>query len=185
MDIDVIEIAAQKMGKTIEVFRRDLQGLRAGRANPQLLDRIMVDYYGTPTPINQLGNISAPEPRLLVISLWDSKMISEVEKAINKSDLHINPTNDGKVIRLMIPELTEERRRDLVKQVSKKGEEARIAIRSVRRDANDQLRRMKKDGELTEDDLKAAEEKMQKKTDSFIKEVDVVIADKEKEIMSV
>lgn len=144
MDNQVIEIAAQKMGKSVDVLRKDLQSLRAGRANPQLLDRIMVDYYGTPTPINQLGNVSAPEPRLLVISLWDAKMIPEVEKAINKSDLHINPTNDGKVIRLTIPELTQERRKELVKQIGKKGEEAKIAIRSIRRDANDQLKKNEK-----------------------------------------
>lgn len=185
MDIEVIEIAAQKMGKTIDVLRRDLQSLRAGRANAQLLDRIMVDYYGTPTPIQQLGNVSAPEPRLLVISLWDSKMIPEVEKAINKSDLHINPTNDGKVIRLVIPELTQERRKELVKQVGKKGEEAKVAIRSIRRDANEQLKKMKKENELTEDDLKTAEDQMQKKTDAAIKDVDNLLKEKEKEIMSV
>ncbi len=183
--MEVIEMAKDKMKKTISVLQSDLGTLRAGRANASVLDRITVDYYGTPTPINQVGNISSPEPRLLVISLWDSKMIPEVEKAIQKSDIGINPSNDGKVIRLIFPELTEERRKELVKVVRKKGEESKVAIRSIRRDANEQIKKLKKDNEITEDDQKDLEEKAQKATDDAIKEVDKIITDKEKEIMSV
>ena len=180
---DVIEIAQDKMNKTIAVLKRDLGGLRAGRANPQLLERILVDYYGSPTPINQMGNISSPEPRLLVINLWDPKMIPNVEKAIQKSDLGINPTNDGKLIRLVFPELTEERRRDLVKTIKKKAEESKVAVRSIRRDANETLKKQKKDGEITEDDQKLYEEEAQEITDSSIKEIDRIASEKEKEIM--
>ena len=135
--MDIIETAQDKMNKTIAVLNRDLGSLRAGRANPKLLDRIMVDYYGTPTPINQMGTVSSPEPRLLVISLWDASMISAAEKAIQKSDLGINPSNDGKLIRLVFPELTEERRKELVKIVRKKAEESKVAIRAIRREANE------------------------------------------------
>ncbi|MBQ4167561.1 MAG: ribosome recycling factor [Clostridia bacterium] len=180
---EVIDIAQDKMNKTIAVLKRDLGGLRAGRANPQLLERITVDYYGTATPINQLGNISSPEPRLLVINLWDAKMIPMVEKAIQKSDLGINPTNDGKLIRLVFPELTEERRKDLVKTIKKKAEESKVAIRSIRRDANETLKKQKKDSEITEDDQKNLEKEAQEITDSAIKEIDKIAADKEKEIM--
>ena len=180
---EVIEVAQDKMNKTISVLKRDLGGLRAGRANPQLLERITVDYYGSATPINQIGNISSPEPRLLVINLWDPKMIPAVEKAIQKSDLGINPTNDGKLIRLIFPELTEERRRDLVKTIKKKGEEAKVAIRSIRRDANETLKKQKKDSEITEDDQKHLEEKAQEITDNSIKEIDRITSEKEKEIM--
>ena len=180
---DVIEIAQDKMNKTIAVLKRDLGGLRAGRANPQLLERILVDYYGSQTPINQMGNISSPEPRLLVINLWDPKMIPNVEKAIQKSDLGINPTNDGKLIRLVFPELTEERRRDLVKTIKKKAEESKVAVRSIRRDANETLKKQKKDGEITEDDQKLYEEEAQEITDSSIKEIDRIASEKEMEIM--
>ncbi len=180
---DVIEIAQDKMNKTISVLKRDLGGLRAGRANPQLLERIMVDYYGSPTPINQMGNISSPEPRLLVINLWDPKMIPNVEKAIQKSDLGINPSNDGKLIRLVFPELTEERRRDLVKTIKKKAEESKVAVRSIRRDAIENIKKLKKDGEITEDDQKLYEEEAQDITDSSIKEIDRIASEKEKEIM--
>lgn len=180
---EVIDIAQDKMNKTIAVLKRDLGGLRAGRANPQLLERITVDYYGTATPINQLGNISSPEPRLLVINLWDAKMIPLVEKAIQKSDLGINPTNDGKLIRLIFPELTEERRKDLVKTIKKKAEESKVAIRSIRRDANETLKKQKKDSDITEDDQKNLEKEAQEITDSAIKEIDKIAADKEKEIM--
>jgi len=180
---EVIEIAQDKMNKTISVLKRDLGGLRAGRANPQLLERILVDYYGAMTPINQMGNISSPEPRLLVINLWDPKMIPAVEKAIQKSDLGINPTNDGKLIRLVFPELTEERRKELCKTIRKKGEEAKVAIRSIRRDANETLKKMKKDSEITEDDQKNLEEEAQKITDNSIKEIDRIASEKEKEIM--
>ncbi|MDO4565148.1 MAG: ribosome recycling factor [Clostridia bacterium] len=183
--MDILDITKDKMSATLSVLKQDLNGLRAGRANAQVLDRIMVDYYGTPTPINQLGNISTPEPRMLIISLWDSKLIPQVEKAIQKSDLGINPANDGKIIRLIFPELTEERRKELVKTVKKKGEESKVAIRNVRRDAIEQIKKQKKEGELTEDDQKRLEDKAQKLTDDFIKDVDSIISAKEKEILSV
>ncbi|MBO4367721.1 MAG: ribosome recycling factor [Clostridia bacterium] len=185
MYTDNLQTASEKMDKSIAVIQKDLSTLRAGRANPQILDRILVDYYGTPTPINQLGNISSPEPRMLVINLWDTKMLSAVEKAIQKSDIGINPTKDGNIIRLVVPELTEERRKELVKQVRKQIEEGKIAIRAIRRDTMEQLKKLKKDGEMTEDDLKLAEDKLQKSTDAHIKDIDKVGADKEKEIMSV
>ena len=182
---DVINTAKEKMKKSCEVYERDMMSLRAGRANPQLLDRIMVDYYGTPTPINQIGNISSPEPRLLVISPWEAKMIPQVEKAIQKSDLGLNPSNDGKLIRLVFPELNEERRKDLTKVASKGAEETKVAIRSIRRDAIEQIKKMKKNSEITEDDQRDAEEDMQKLTDKAVKEVDEIFAKKEKEIMEV
>ena len=181
----VIDTAKEKMQKSCAVYERDLMGLRAGRANPQLLDRIMVDYYGTPTPIPQVGNISSPEPRLLVIAPWETKMIPQIEKAIQKSDLGLNPSNDGKIIRLIFPELNEERRRDLTKVASKGAEETKVAIRSIRRDAIEQIKKMKKNSEITEDDQRKAEEDMQKVTDKAIKQVDEIFARKEKEIMEV
>ncbi len=182
---DVLDNAKEKMKKTCNVYEREMQGVRAGRANPQLLDRILVDYYGTPTPINQVGNISSPEPRLLVISPWEPKMISPIEKAIQKSDLGLNPSNDGKIIRLVFPELNEERRRDLTKLASRSAEEAKVAVRSIRRDAIEQIKKMKKNSEITEDDQHEAEEEMQKITDKAIKDVDAIYAAKEKEIMEV
>ena len=182
---DVMNTAKEKMQKSCAVYERDMMGLRAGRANPQLLDRIMVDYYGTPTPIPQIGNISSPEPRLLVIAPWEAKMIPNVEKAIQKSDLGLNPSNDGKIIRLVFPELNEERRKDLTKVASKGAEETKVAIRSIRRDAIEQIKKMKKNSEITEDDQKDAEEEIQKLTDKAIKEVDAIYAKKEKEIMEV
>jgi len=185
MDMTVYNEAKSKMNKTLQVLKSELAGIRAGRANAQLLDRIYVDYYGVPTPINQLGNINSPEPRLLVISLWETKMIPAVEKEIMKSDLGITPSNDGKVIRLVFPELTEERRKELVKLIHKLGEEAKVAIRVVRRDANDLLKKMKKKSEITEDDQKDAEGKIQELTDDHIKAVDNIVKEKEKEIMEV
>ena len=185
MPKELLDATKERMNKTINVLKSDLSSLRAGRANPQVLDRIAVDYYGSMTPITQLGNVSTPEPRMLIISLWDTKMIGAVEKAIQKSDLGINPANDGKVIRLIFPELTEERRKDLVKTVRKKGEESKVAIRSIRRDTMDQIKKQKKDGELTEDDQKQLETKLQKQTDDFIKEIDTILSAKEKEILSV
>ena len=182
---DVLNTAKEKMAKSCAVYERDMMGLRAGRANPQLLDRIMVDYYGTPTPIPQVGNVSSPEPRLLVIAPWEAKMISQIEKAIQKSDLGLNPSNDGKIIRLVFPELNEERRRDLTKVASKSAEETKVAIRSIRRDAIDQIKKLKKNSEITEDDQRDAEENMQKITDKAIKDVDEIFARKEKEIMEV
>lgn len=185
MSNEIITAASDKMSKTIASLQRDLGALRAGRANPQALERITVDYYGTPTPITQVGTVSSPEPRLLVISLWDTSMLKAVEKAIQASDLGINPSNDGKFIRLMFPALTEERRKELVKVVRKKGEEAKVAIRNIRKSVNDQIKKAKKDGEITEDDQKQLEDKAQKETDRFIKDIDRIIADKEKEILSV
>ncbi len=183
--MDANEVAKDKMNKTIAVLKRELSTLRAGRANAQVLDRVFVDYYGTQTPINQVGNISSPEPRMLVISPYDPSTLSLIEKAIQKSEVGINPNNDGKCIRLVFPELTEERRKELVKTVRKKGEDAKVSVRSIRRDAIEQIKKQKKDGELTEDDQKKAEDEAQKLTDNMIKEVDKVLADKEKEIMDV
>ncbi len=185
MPQDIIDLTKERMNKTIAVLNSELGGLRAGRANPQLVERLSADYYGTPTPISQLGNISTPEPRMLVISVWDNKAIPAIEKAIQKSDLGINPANDGKVIRLMFPELTEERRKDLVKVVRKKGEEAKVAIRAIRRDSIEQIKKDKKENLLTEDDQKKLEERAQKLTDDMIKQIDGVLSAKEKEILTV
>ena len=182
---EILDIATDKMNKTISVMKQEYNSLRAGRANPQALDRIMVDYYGSPTPINQMGNISVPEPRMLIIALWDTKMIPAVEKAIQKSDLGINPANDGKVIRLIFPELTQERRKELAKVIRKKAEESKVAVRSIRRDAMEDIKKQKKDNLLTEDDQKKLEEKVQKLTDDKVKEIDTIAQAKEKEIMSV
>ena len=181
----VMATAKEKMSKTCDVYFKEMQSLRAGRANPKLLDKITVDYYGAPTPINQLGNITSPEPRMLTISLWDAKALSLVEKAIQKSDLGLNPSNDGKVIRLIFPELNEERRKELTKLVRKTAEESKVAIRSIRRDAVDQVKKLKKNNEITEDDQKKAEEDIQKLTDAAIKDIDKIDAEKEKEIMEV
>ena len=181
----VLNNAKEKMAKTCSSYEREMQSVRAGRANPQVLDRIMVDYYGTPTPINQVGNISVPEARMLVIAPWEPKMITPIEKAIQTSDLGLNPSNDGKIIRLVFPELNEERRKDLTKVASKACEEAKVAIRNIRRDAMEQIKKMKKNSEITEDDQRKAEEDLQKITDKGIKDVDAVYAAKEKEIMEV
>ncbi len=182
---EVIDNAVEKMKKTTNVFVEDLRSIRAGRANPQLLDRITVDYYGTQTPLNQMGNVTSPEPRMLVISVWDQKAIPLVEKAILKSDLGLNPSNDGKLIRLVIPELNEERRKELTKLVRKSAEDSKVAIRSIRREAMDQFKKLEKDGKITEDDRTKAEKKMQEKTDEAIKGIDDLSAKKEKEIMEV
>ena len=182
---EIIKTAGEKMEKTIAILEKDLATLRAGRANPQILDKITVDYYGVPTALNQVGNISSPEPRMLVITPWETKMIGPIEKAIQKSDLGINPSNDGKVVRLMVPELTEERRKDLCKQVKKLAEEGKIAIRNTRRDALEAVKKLKKDSKITEDEQKTAETEMQKVTDAKVKELDRIAADKEKEIMEV
>ena len=182
---EILDTAKDKMTKTISVMTQEYASLRAGRANPQALDRILVDYYGTPTPINQLGNLSTPEPRMLVISLWDSKMIPAVEKAIQKSDLGINPANDGKIIRLIFPELTEERRKELCKVVKKKAEESKVAVRSIRRDAIEQVKKQKKDSLITEDDAAKTEAELQRITDNAISQVNKILEEKEKEIMEV
>ena len=181
----VIEETKEKMIKNCEFYQRDMLSLRAGRANPQILDKIMVDYYGTQTPLRQMGNINSPEPRLLTIALWDPKAIPLVEKAIQKSDLGMNPSNDGKVIRLVVPELNEERRRELTKVVRKGAEEAKVAMRNTRRDAMEQIKKLKKDSQITEDDQRKAEDELQKMTDGQIKDVDKIAAEKEKEIMEV
>jgi len=182
---DIEKNMQDKMDKTLSVLKHELSTLKAGRANPSLLDRISVEYYGTQTPLNQLANIAAPEPRVLTISPWDTKSIQAIEKAILKSDLGINPSNDGKMIRLVVPQLTEERRKELVKIVKKLGEDAKVAIRNIRRDANEHLKKLKKDGEITEDELKKSEENTQKTTDKFIKEAEKAVELKEKEIMEV
>lgn len=182
---DSVKAADDKMGKTVAIIVKDLSTLRAGRANPQILDKVSVDYYGTPTPLNQVGNVSSPEPRMLVIAPWEPKMIGPIEKAIQKSDLGINPSNDGKVVRLMVPELTEERRRELCKQVRKMVEDGKIAVRNTRRDTMETIKKMKKNAEITEDDFKDAETEMNKTTDARVKELDKIGTDKEKEIMAI
>ena len=174
-----------KMGKSYGALLKEYASIRAGRANPHVLDKIRVDYYGTPTPLQQVGNISVPEARIILIQPWEKKMIREIEKAIMTSDLGINPTNDGSAIRLVFPELTEERRKALAKDVKKKGDEAKVAIRNIRRDANDAFKKMNKNNELTEDDQKDLEEKVQKLTDKYVKEIDKAIEEKTKEIMTV
>ncbi len=182
---DVLDTAKEKMAKSCAVYQKEMVTLRAGRANPQVLDRIMVDYYGNPTPLNQVGNISSPEPRLLVIAPWEVKMITPIEKAIQKSDLGLNPSNDGKIIRLVFPELNEERRKELTKVAKKGAEDTKVAIRSIRRDGVEQFKKMKKNSEITEDEEKKAEEDIQKLTDNAIKDVDAICQAKEKEIMEV
>lgn len=180
-----ISIYNDKMEKVISVLKEDFASIRAGRANPGVLDRISVDYYGTATPINQMAAISVSEARILVIQPWDRGTLKEIEKAINISDIGIPPQNDGTCIRLVFPPLTEERRRELCKQIHKHAEESKIAIRNVRRDANEAFKVMKKDSEITEDDLKDYEKDIQKLTDDFIKRLDDMAADKEKEIMEI
>ncbi len=175
----------EKMKKTIHVLKDELAGVRAGRANPAILDKLTVDYYGTPTPINQIASISVPEARVIMIQPWEAKMIKEIEKEIQKSDIGINPNNDGKVIRLIFPMLTEERRKELTKHVKKYGEDAKVAIRAIRRDGMEQMKALKKDGELTEDDLKTAEKDIQNLTDKFIAEVDKIVEHKDAEILEV
>ena len=177
--------AETKMEKTISALKSDLSAIRAGRANPAILDRVTVEYYGVPTPIQQVGTIAVPEARTITIQPWDMSILSDIEKAILKSDVGITPNNDGKVIRLNFPPLTEERRKELVKGISKRGEECKVALRNVRRDALEGFKKQKQDGEITEDDLKDLETKIQKLTDKFVGLVDSIIADKEKEIMEV
>ena len=180
---EIQDNAKVKMDKTKDVLRADLVAIRAGRANPQLLDRITVDYYGTPTPLKSVANISAPEPRVLQINPWDAKMVKDISRAIQASDLGLTPSNDGKVIRLMLPELTEERRKELTKLVRKTAEESKVAIRSIRRDAVDQVKKLKKNSEITEDDQKKAEKDLQDLLDKNINRVDAALAAKEKELM--
>jgi ribosome recycling factor len=182
---EVKSTAKEKMEKAVQVLKRDLLSLRAGRANPALLDKIMVDYYGSLTPVNQLANISTPDPRTLFIQPWDKSAVAQIEKSILKSELGLTPNNDGAAIRISIPPLTEERRTDLVKVARKTGEEAKVAVRNIRRDANDELKKLEKSGEVNEDTSRRGQEEIQKLTDQFIKEIDKVVADKEKEIMEI
>lgn len=185
MDKEKLQVYESKMNKSLEALQNEYASIRAGRANPHVLDKLKVDYYGTPTPIQQVGNISVPEARMIVIQPWEKSLLKSIEKAILTSDLGINPTNDGSVIRLIFPELTEERRKDLAKDVKKKGEATKVAIRNIRRDANDAFKKMEKADEISEDDLKEAEEKIQKLTDKMIAEVDKAVDLKTKEIMTV
>lgn len=179
-----LQVYNDKMEKALAHLEGDYQTIRAGRANPHVLDKIKVDYYGTPTPLQQVGNISVPEPRMLQIAPWEKSLIKEIEKAIMMSDVGITPSNDGAVIRLVFPELTEERRKDLVKDVKKKGEDAKVAIRNIRRDGNDAFKKLGKE-EVSEDEVKDLQDKLQKITDQFIKDIDAAIDSKSKEIMTV
>lgn len=179
------EKAKSKMEKSINVMLSDFAAIRAGRANPNVLDRVKVDYYGSPTPINQMAAVSVAEARVLVITPWDKSTLKSIEKAIQASDIGINPQNDGQVIRLTFPQLTEDRRKEIVKDVKKGGEDTKVAIRSIRRDAMEKLKAMKKNSEITEDEQKDGEEAIQKMTDKFCKEVDDHVAEKEKEILSI
>ncbi len=174
-----------RMEKTISVFTEKLSEVRAGRANPAILNKVKIDYYGTPTPINQVAGVSVPEARLIVIQPWDASVLKEIEKAILASDIGINPNNDGKVIRLAFPELNEERRKELVKDIKKMAEDAKVSVRGVRRDGLDEAKNKQKNSEITEDELKAAETEIQKITDKYVEEVDKILANKEKEIMSI
>ncbi|MCG9967779.1 ribosome recycling factor [Pelotomaculum terephthalicicum JT] len=182
---EIVSESESSMKKTVEVVKKEFASLRAGRATPALLDKVMVNYYGTPTPINQLANISVPEARLLVIQPWDKNSLPEIERSIMKSDLGIPPTSDGTVIRLAIPQLTQERRADLMKVIKKKAEEGRVAVRNIRRDTNEQLKAAQKEGKLSEDELKRRQDEVQKITDRFVKEIDQLLSTKEQEIMQV
>lgn len=182
---DLLKDVGERMSKACDALRRDLASIRAGRANPALLEKIEVDYYGTPTPINQLATITAAEARLLVVQPWDKTVIPKVEKAILKSDLGVTPSSDGTLIRIPIPALTEERRKELVKVLRKKGEDARVAIRNVRRDGNDQVKASEKDGRTTEDEAKKTQDEIQKLTDKYVKEIDKILQAKEEEILAV
>lgn len=182
---EVLNTANDKMEKTLKVLSSDFAAIRAGRANPAVLDRITVDYYGTQTPINQMAAVSVQDARVLVIQPWDKTSLKAIEKAIQASDLGINPANDGSVIRLTFPQLTEERRKDLCKEIKRLGEDAKVAVRSIRRDANDKVKNMKKEGELTEDDVKVFDKDIQKLTDKFTDLIDSEVSVKEKEILSI
>ena len=182
MAVDFKEFT-RKMDKTLEILQEDFGAIRAGRANARVLDRITVEYYGVDTPVGQVGTISSPDARTLVIQPWDGSLLKKIEKAIQTSDLGINPQNDGRVVRLVFPQLTEERRRELAKQVRKYGEDANVAVRNIRRDAMDYIKKLKKDSEITEDDQKKAEKDLQELTDKYVKKVDDACAVKEKELM--
>ena len=180
-----IKVYEEKMVKSYEVLLDEYASIRAGRANPHVLDKLRVDYYGTPTPLQQVANVSVPEPRMILIQPWERKLIKDIEKAILTSDLGINPNNDGNAIRLVFPELTEERRKELAKDVKKKGEGVKVAVRNIRSDANDAIKKMEKAGEISEDDQAEGEEKIQKITDKMIEKIDKAVEAKTKEIMTV
>lgn len=182
---EILELTESKMRKTIDVLRVDLASVRAGRATPSLLEKVMVDYYGTPTPVTQVASVTVPEPRMIIIQPWEKNLLKEIERAIMKSDLGLNPNSDGSVIRLNLPQLTEERRKEIVKTVHKKAEDARVIVRNLRRDANDAVKKVEKAKEITEDEAKKGTEDVQKMTDKFIKEIDSVMANKEKEVMEI
>jgi ribosome recycling factor len=181
----IISNVKEKMQKAIQVYTRELAGIRAGRANAALLDKITVDYYGVPTPVNQMATISVPEARLLVIQPYDKTVLGDIEKAILKSDLGLTPANDGSLLRITIPQLTEERRKELVKQVRKEAEDAKVAIRNIRRDGNDELKKLEKNGDISEDELRSYGEEIQKLTDEHIKQIDQLTKEKEQEVLAV
>ena len=185
MSTNIIQDAQKRMDKAVQQLKNELASIRTGRATPSLLDKVKVEYYGTLTPVNQLANISAPEPKLLTIQPWDKNVLEDIEKAILKSELGLTPNSDGHIIRIQIPSLTEERRQELVKMVKKYGEEAKVAIRNVRRDANDSVKKDEKDGKLPEDESRRLQENIQQTTNEFIAKVDQVVEDKEKEMMEV
>jgi ribosome recycling factor len=175
----------EKMSKTLSGFEKELTTIRAGRANPHILDKLTIDYYGSPTPLQQVANITVPEARIIQIQPWESRLIKDIQKAILTSDLGLNPNNDGKVIRLILPELTEDRRKELVKDVKKKGEAAKVAVRNVRRDGNDAFKKLGKQEDVSEDEVKELEEQLQKQTDKYMKEIDAAVEKKSKEILTV
>ena len=179
-----LQIFQDKMEKSLANLNEEFAGIRAGRANPHVLDKLRVDYYGTPSPIQSVANVSVPEPRMIQIQPWEASMVKEIEKAILSSDLGINPTNDGKLIRLVFPELTEERRKELAKDIKKKGEDAKIAVRNIRRDGNDEFKKLK-GSDVSEDEISELEDELQKLTDKYVKEMDAAVEEKSKEIMKV
>jgi ribosome recycling factor len=183
MTKEILQHLEDKMKKTVDLFAKDLATLRAGRATPALLDKIFIDYYGTPTPINQVATISVPEPRLLVIQPWEHNVVQQIEKAIMKSDLGVSPASDGHLIRIAIPALTQDKRKELVKSIQKKSEEARVIVRNLRRDGNDQVKAAEKKGDVSEDESKRSLDEVQKKTDKYIRQIEQVAETKEKEIM--
>ncbi len=182
---EIFDLAKEKMEKSVNALKNEYASIRAGRASAAVLDKVVVDYYGTPTPVNQLATVSVAEARILTIQPWDASVLKAIEKAIQTSDIGINPTNDGRIIRLVFPPLTEDRRKEIVKDIKKKAEDSKVAVRSIRRDAMDKLKAKQKASEITEDDLKTGEEKIQKFTDEFIKKIDDVEKDKEKEVMEI
>lgn len=185
MGQQVIKNTKDKMNKAIQAYKREIATVRAGRANPSILDKVQVNYYGAPTPLNQLASITVPEARLLVIQPYDKSVLSDIERAIQKADLGLSPSNDGSIIRISIPPLTEERRRDLVKEVKGMAEDAKVVIRNIRRDSNDDLKKLEKGGQITEDELRSFSDNVQKETDQHVKEIDNITKEKEKEIMEV